>query len=77
MRFLVTLCERDYRGERMIFSEPKTDVELNILLGMLLRAYGSAKEVEPGYLVFKGSYQAAHGGQESNGATIEYDPIDE
>lgn len=76
MKYLVTLCERDYRGQRMIFSEVKTEDELTTLVGSLTRSYGSVREPEPGFLVFSGSYQAAHGGMESNGATVDYEPVE-
>lgn len=76
-KYLVTYCERDYRGERLVFSEAKDDAEINSMLGMLVRSYGAAKEVEPGYFIFKGSYQAAHGGQEGHGATLSIESLEE
>jgi len=64
----------DNRGERVrIDNRPMSWAEIQALVGKLLLEYGSAKETEPGLIVFKGTYRGADGGMYPHEARVWFD----
>lgn len=63
-------------GERVkIDNEALNEEQLYLLMGSLLGVYGSAKEVDTGYIRYRGRYQSADGEYLEHGAALFFDRI--